>query len=60
MEPDPDADPGPFIFVTDLQDANKNLIFKKSFPVRTVHYFFKVPVYTSFSKIKSQKDVRKQ
>jgi hypothetical protein len=28
---DPDADPDPAIFVIDLQDANKKLIFKKVF-----------------------------
>jgi hypothetical protein len=26
-DPDPDADPDPSIFITDLQDANKKLIF---------------------------------
>jgi hypothetical protein len=31
MDPDPDADPDPTIFVIDLQDANKKLIFSKSF-----------------------------
>ncbi len=39
MDPDPDADPDPSIFITDLQDANKKLIKKKSFPV---YYFFKI------------------
>jgi hypothetical protein len=29
MDPEPDAIPDPGIFVTDLQDANKKLIFKK-------------------------------
>jgi hypothetical protein len=29
--PDPDADPDPAIFVIDLQDANKKLIFVKKF-----------------------------
>jgi hypothetical protein len=28
---DPDADPDPSIFINDLQDANKKLIFKKKF-----------------------------
>jgi hypothetical protein len=28
---DPDADPNPFIFIIDLQDANKKLIFKTKF-----------------------------
>jgi hypothetical protein len=31
VDPDPDSDPDPAIFVIDLQDANKNLIFKKVF-----------------------------
>jgi hypothetical protein len=30
-DPDPDADPDPSIFITDLQDANKKLIFLKVF-----------------------------
>jgi hypothetical protein len=40
-DPDPDADSDPSIFITDLQDANKKLIFLKIFPA---YYFFKVPV----------------
>jgi hypothetical protein len=28
---DPDADPGPAIFVIDLEDTNKKLIFLKEF-----------------------------
>jgi hypothetical protein len=34
MDPDSDldADPDPSIFIIDLQDANKKLIFKKNFP----------------------------
>jgi hypothetical protein len=28
-DPAPDADPDPFIFIIDLQDANKNEFFKK-------------------------------
>jgi hypothetical protein len=31
MDPEPDAIPDPAIFVIDLQDANKKLIFKKKF-----------------------------
>jgi hypothetical protein len=31
MDPDSDADPDPSIFIIDLQDANKKLIFKKMF-----------------------------
>jgi hypothetical protein len=29
MNPDPDSDPDPAIFVIDLQDANKKLILRK-------------------------------
>jgi hypothetical protein len=29
MDPHPDADPDPSIFIIDLQDANKKLIFLK-------------------------------
>jgi hypothetical protein len=36
VDPDPDADPGPSVFVIDLQDANKKLIKKRSFPA----YYF--------------------
>jgi hypothetical protein len=39
---DPDAYPDPSIFITDLQDANKKPILKKSFPV---YYFFRVLIY---------------
>ncbi len=31
MDPNPDSDPYPAIFVIDLQNANKNLILKKFF-----------------------------
>ncbi len=48
MDPDPDRDPGPAIFVIDLQDANKNQIFFHKF-----FYFLKVHLH-NFSKIKSQ------
>ena len=34
-DPDPDAIPDPAIFVMNLQDANKKIIFKKSFFVIT-------------------------
>jgi hypothetical protein len=30
MDPDPDSDPDPAIFITDLQDGNKNYL-KKDF-----------------------------
>jgi hypothetical protein len=47
MDPDPD----PAIFVIDLQDANKKLIFNTIF---SAYYFLKVHLH-HFSKIKSQK-----
>jgi hypothetical protein len=31
MDSDPDSDPDPPVFVIDLQEANKKLIFKKTF-----------------------------
>jgi hypothetical protein len=50
-------DPDPAIFVIDLQDANKKLIyFLKSF---SAYYFLKLHLH-HFSKIKSQKEVTKQ
>jgi hypothetical protein len=53
---DPDQDQVPSIFIIDLQDANKKIIFKKSFPA---YYFLKVLLH-HFSKIKSQKEVTKE
>ncbi len=53
---DPDTDPDLAIFVIDLQDAKKKLIFKKSF---SAYYFLKVHLH-HFSKIKSQQEVTKQ
>ena len=56
-DPDPDVDPDPAIFVIDLQDTIKKLIFvKKSF---FAHYFLKVHSH-HFSKIKSPKEITKQ
>jgi len=52
MDPDPD----PAIFVIDIPDANKKLIFLNSF---SAYYFWKVHLH-HFSKIKSQKEVTKQ
>jgi hypothetical protein len=49
-------DPDPAILVIELQNANKKLIFKESFPA---YYFLKVHLH-HFSKIKSQKEVTKQ
>jgi hypothetical protein len=56
MDPDPNADPDPAIFVIDLQGANKKLFLKKSF---SVYYLLKVHLY-HFSKIKSPKEVTTQ
>jgi hypothetical protein len=54
---DPDADPDPAVFLIDLQDANKKLIclFKSFFCLLLFE-----GIFTSFSKIKSQKEVTKQ
>ena len=56
MDPDPDADPA--IFVIDLKDANKKIIYNKKF-FHLLPYFLKVHLH-HFSKIKSQKEVTKQ
>jgi hypothetical protein len=45
MDPDPDRDPGTAIFVIDIRDANKNLIFIK------LYYFLNVHLH-NFSKVK--------
>jgi hypothetical protein len=52
MDPDPD----PSIFIIDLQDANKKLIFLKRF---SAYYFLKILLH-HFSKVTSQKEVPKQ
>ncbi len=52
MDPDPDLDPDPAIFVIDLQDASKKLIFNTIF---SAYYFLKVHLH-HFSKIKSKKE----
>jgi hypothetical protein len=49
-------DPDHAIFVTDLQDANKQQIFLNSC---STYYFFKVHLHP-FLKIKSPKEVTKQ
>jgi hypothetical protein len=56
MDPDPDADQDPVIFVSDLQDVDKKLIFSPSF---FAYYFLKVHLH-HFSKIKSHEEVTKQ
>jgi hypothetical protein len=53
---DPDADPDPAIFVIDLQDANKQKIIKKKFFCLLLFE----GTFTSYSKIKSLKEVPKQ
>jgi hypothetical protein len=50
------ADPDPSIFIIELQDANKKLIFKKK---NSAYYFLKVLLH-HFSKVKIQKDLAKQ
>jgi hypothetical protein len=40
MDPDPDADADPAVFVTDLQDVNKKIFFLLLF-VDTLTLFFK-------------------
>ncbi len=56
MDPDPDADLDPAIFVIDLQHANKKQIFAKRF---FAYNFLKVHLH-NFSMIKSQKEVTEQ
>ncbi len=52
MDPDPDSDPDPAIFVIDFHDASQKLIFNTIF---FAYYFLKVHLHP-FSKIKSQKE----
>jgi hypothetical protein len=52
MDPDPNADPDPSIFIIDLQDANKKQIKKKIF-LHTVLLF--EGTFTSFFKDKKSK-----
>jgi hypothetical protein len=49
---DPDSDPDPAIFVIDLRDASKKLIYNT---ILSAYYFLKVHFHL-FSKIKSQKE----
>ncbi len=56
--PDPDADPDPVIFVSDLQDVNRKLFIFSKFFLLTV-LLMKVHLH-HFSKIKSHKEVTKQ
>ncbi len=53
MDPnsDPDADPDPSIFIIDFQDANKKLIFLKSFPA----YYILKYLYIIFQRLKVKK-----
>jgi hypothetical protein len=52
MDPYPDSDPDPAIFVIDLQMPAKNKFFNEIF---SAYYFLKVQLH-HFSKIKSQKE----
>jgi hypothetical protein len=52
---DPDADPDPAIFVTDLQGRQEQKKISKFF----ANYFLKVHLH-HFSKIKTHKEVTKQ
>jgi hypothetical protein len=57
MDPDPDADPDPAIFISDLQDSNKKLFIFLSF---FSSYFLEVHfTCTSFSKKKVTKKSQK-
>jgi hypothetical protein len=49
---DPDSDPDPAIFVTDLQDESKKLIFNTIF---SAYYLLKLHLH-HFSKIKKPKE----
>jgi hypothetical protein len=51
MDPYSDADPDPAIFVIDLQDANKKLIFIKFFA-----YYFLRYIYIIFKDEKSKRN----
>jgi hypothetical protein len=53
---DPDLDPDPAIFFIDLQDANKKTNFSK----KLFCLLLFEGTFTSFSKMKSQKEVTKQ
>jgi hypothetical protein len=55
-DPDSDGDPDPYIFITDLQDANKKLIFKEKF----FCILLCEGIFHHFLKVKSQKEVAKQ
>jgi hypothetical protein len=55
MDPGPASDPDPAIFVIDLQDANKKLIFlSRVFLLITYRYLF-AGTFTSFFKEKKFK-----
>jgi hypothetical protein len=55
-DPDPDPETDPSISITDLQDAHKKFFFFKK--VSCILLF--EGTFTSFLKIKSQKEVTKQ
>ena len=51
---DPESDPDPAIFVSDLQDAYKKLLFSKVF---FAYYFFKVSFFKDKKSKRSHKTV---
>ncbi len=59
MDPDPDADPDPVIYVRDLQNVNKKFFFAYFCLLNLFITFLKVHL-NHFSKIKSHKEVTKQ
>jgi hypothetical protein len=54
------VDQDPAIFVMDLQEAGKKLIVLKSFSACYCYFLSFEGTFTSFSKIKSPKEVTKQ
>jgi hypothetical protein len=56
MDPNPDSDPDPAIFVIDLQHASKKLIFNTIF---SAYYLLFEGTFTSFFKDKKSKRVAK-
>ena len=56
MDPNPDPDTDPAIFLTELQDGNQKLIYQKNF----VCGLLLEGTFTSFFKDKQAKNVTKQ
>jgi hypothetical protein len=57
MDPDPDADLDPSIFIIDLQDANKKFIFLKKF---SCILLFEGTFTSFFKNKKSKRSLRNQ